>query len=82
MYDAICGTALCYVVNPLNEKKVLVRALLDSGANISILEQDSARKINLSGKQMPLSMKVAGGGACAMDTFETVFYLESLQGLR
>jgi hypothetical protein len=82
MFDALCGTILCYVVNPLNNKKIKVRALLDSGANATILERDTARKINLTGRKVPLHLKVAGGKTVTSDAFETAFQLESLDGSR
>ena len=76
-YKALCGTALCYVMNPANGSMVQVRALLDSGANLSLLNNDVARAIGLSGDEVSLCMNVAGGGKVVSKEKEVAFQLLS-----
>ena len=48
-YNALCGMAKCYVMNLLNGMMHQIRVLLDSGANLSLINNDVARKIGLPG---------------------------------
>ena len=49
--------AKCYVMNPLNEMMHQIRVLLDSGANLSLINNDVARKIGLPGDTVNINLK-------------------------
>ena len=74
-YKALCGTALCYVMNPANGAMVQVRSLLDSGTNLSLLNNDIARTIGFAGKSVSVCMNVAGGGSVIRTEKEVAFQL-------
>ena len=63
-YAGLCGTALCFVMNPKTGNMVQVRALLDSGANLTMINQNTAHAIGLTGSKIQISIYVAGGGCC------------------
>ena len=46
-YNALCGMAKCYVMYPINGMMHQIRVLLDSSANLSLINHDVARKIGL-----------------------------------
>ena len=76
-YRALCGTALCYVMNPLTGAMVQIRALLDSGADITMLNRQTAQQIGLTGKKINICIAVAGGGTIARCEKEVAFQLVS-----
>ena len=53
-YNALCGMAKCYVMNPLNGMMHQIRVLLDSGANLSFINNDVAKKIGCPTKLIRL----------------------------
>ena len=61
-YNAVCGMAKCYVMNPLNGMMHQIRVLLDSGANLSLINNDVARKIGLPGDSVNINLNVAREG--------------------
>jgi hypothetical protein len=79
-YMGLCGTAECLLVNPNSHQKVRVRALLDSGANVSMIEQHTSKQLGLSGKKQLFCLNVAGGGNSTETVQEVAFQLESLDG--
>ena len=49
-------------MNPLNGMMHKIRVLLDSGANLSLINNDVARKIGLPGDTVKINLNVAGDG--------------------
>ena len=78
-YDGFAGTALCYAVNPVTFQMVKVRALLDGGANASLVTQSLARKLGLSGVPKTLRMNVAGNQTVEVEEQEVAVILASLE---
>ena len=74
----MCSTVLCYLKNPANEALTKVRVLLDSGAEVTMLERSSTRRIGLSGENTHLSIGVAGGGSVTKQLQEVAFQLVSM----
>ena len=74
-FTGLSGTVLCYVMNPVTGNMVRVRALLDSGANLSMLNRNVAKAIGLSGKKVAINLNVAGGGAVKCNETEVTFSL-------
>ena len=56
-YNALCGMAKCYVLNPLNGMMHQIRVLLDSGANLSLINYNVARKIGLPSDTVIINLK-------------------------
>ena len=54
--------AKCYVMNPLNGMMHQIRVLLDSGANLSLINNDAARKIGLPGDTVNIILMLPGRG--------------------
>ena len=54
--------AKCYVMNPLNGMMHQIRVLLDSGANLSLINNDVARKIGLPVTLSTLILMLPGQG--------------------
>ena len=74
-YNGLCGTALCYVMNPTTGNMVQIRALLDSGANLTMLNRETAKALGLTGKKLTVNLNVAGGGSVLCEETEVVFNL-------
>ena len=74
-YAGLCGTALCFAMNPKTGNMVQVRALLDSGANLTMLNRSVAQAIGLTGNKIQLSIDVAGGGSLSRKETEVAFQL-------
>ena len=45
-FTGLCGTVLCFAMNPSTGNMVQIRALLDSGANLSMLNRSIAKAID------------------------------------
>ena len=73
--QGLCGTAMCYVMNPRTGAMTLVRALLDSGANLTMLNREIAQQIGLAGARMEFRIDVAGGGRITRNEMEVTFQL-------
>jgi hypothetical protein len=43
-YIGLCGTIICYARNPESGKRLKIRALLDSGANASLITSSNLNK--------------------------------------
>ena len=54
-----CGMAKCYVMNPLIGMIHQIRVLLDSGGNLSLINNDVTRKIGLPGDTVNINLNVA-----------------------
>ena len=74
-YAGLCGTALCFVMNPRSGNMIQVRALLDSGANLTMINRSIAQSIGLTGEKIQVSIGVAGGGTLSRKEMEVVFQL-------
>ena len=74
-YAGLCGTVLCFAMNPKTGNMVQVRALLDSGANLTMLNRSVAQAIGLTGNKIQLSIDVAGGGSLSRKETEVAFQL-------
>ena len=74
-FTGVCGSALCFAMNPVTGSMVQIRALLDSGANLTMLNREVAKAIGLTGKKVALNINVAGGGSVACNESEVVFRL-------
>ena len=74
-FTGLCGTVLCYAMNPVTGNMVQIRALLDSGANLSMLNRSVAKAIGLTGKTLAINLNVAGGGSVVCNETEVVFKL-------
>ena len=77
-YNGLCSTALCYLKNPISQHLTKVRVLLDSGAEVTMIERASTRRVGISGENMTLSIGVAGGGTVAKQLQEVAFQLVSM----
>ena len=64
-------------MNPLTGAMVEIRALLDSGADITMLNRQTAQQIGLTGKKINICIAVAGGGTIARCEKEVAFQLVS-----
>ena len=80
-YHGLCGTALCQVMNPVTGRKAPVRILLDSGANMTMLNKHVARTVGLTGQKVLYRISVAGGGVVSHEETEVVFQLVNSKGL-
>ena len=78
-YNSLCVKAKCYVMNPINGMMQQIRVLLDSGANLSLINNDVARKIGLPGDSVNINLYVAGGGVVTKDSKEVSFQLVSMK---
>ena len=74
-YVGLSGTALCFAMNPNTGNMVQIRALLDSGANLTMLNRSIAKAIGLTGKNVSVNINVAGGGFMSKSETEVVFQL-------
>ena len=74
-FTGLCGTALCYVMNPVTGNMIQIRALLDSGANLTMLNREVAKALGLTGKKVAINLNVAGGGSIVCNETEVVFRL-------
>jgi hypothetical protein len=81
-YLGLCGTAECFVKNPKLNTKVKVRALLDSGANLTMITRKVARDIGLTGEQIFINLNVAGGETVSRSESEVEFQLVSKDGMQ
>ena len=54
-YTGLTGTALCFAMNPTTGNMVQIRALLDSGANLTMLNRSVARAIGLTGRNISIN---------------------------
>ena len=77
-YKSMCGSALCYLKSPSNQSLVKVRALLDSGAEVTLVEKFSAKRAGISGRDTSLTIGVAGGGHTNQQLREIAFQLVSM----
>ena len=77
-YNSMCATVLCYLKNPLTQSMVKIRALLDSGAEVSLVEKFAARRAGISGRDSSLTINVAGGGNSGQPLQEIAFQLMSM----
>ena len=77
-YHSMCATVLCYLKNPSNQSMVKVRALLDSGAEVSLIEKVAVQRAGISGRDSPLTLNVAGGGQAGKQLQEVAFQLVSM----
>ena len=48
-YKGVCGTAVCQIINPLSGHYCKGRVLIDSGANLSLIDRAVAKAIGLTG---------------------------------
>jgi hypothetical protein len=78
-YDGFSGTLLAYIMNPDSGKKVLVRVLLDSGANRTLLKFSDFKRAELSGHDVEMTLNIAGDQKIKTKAKETVFQLVSLK---
>ena len=76
-YRGLCGTAVCCIINPLTGHFCKIRALIDSGANVSLLEKAVAKAIGLSGKKQSIVIGTATGRSVPKEEMEVVFQLAS-----
>ena len=76
-HSGLCPTALCYILNPVSGHMTRIRALIDSGANLSLLNRSVARSIGLQGKEVQITIDTAGGGQISRPEKEVVFRLMS-----
>ena len=60
--NALCGMTKCYVMNSINGMVQQTRVLLDSRANLSLINHDVARKIGLLSDSVNINLNVAGKG--------------------
>ena len=74
-YKGLTGTAICFAMNPTTGNMVEVRALLDSGANLTMINKNIAKAIGLTGKTISVSLNVAGGESFTKKETEVVFQL-------
>ena len=79
-YNALCGMAKCYVMNPLNGMMHQIRVSLDSRANLSLINNDVARKIGLPCDTVNINLNVAGGGVVTKHVKEVSFQLVIFRG--
>ena len=79
-YHGLCGTALCQVMNPVTGRKAPIRILLDSGANMTMIDKHVARSIGLTGQKVLYRINVAGGGVVSHKETEVVFQLVNSNG--
>ena len=77
-YQGLSGTALCYLKCPTENTLVKVRVLLDSGAEVTMIEQASAKRAHISGHDAPLTIGVAGGEVITKNFQEVAFQLVSM----
>ena len=70
--------AKCYVMNPINGMMHQIRVLLDFGANLSLINNDVARKIGLPGDTVNINLNVAGGGVVTKHAKGVTFQLVSM----
>ena len=77
-YNSMCATVLCYLKNPLTQSMVKIRALLDSGAEVSLVERFAAKRADISGRDSSLTINVAGGGSSGQPLQEIAFQLMSM----
>ena len=77
-YRGLCATVLCYLKNPLSQQLTKIRVLLDSGAEVTMIERGSTRRVGISGNNMSLSIGVAGGGTVLKQLQEVAFQLVSM----
>jgi hypothetical protein len=77
-YHGLSGTLLCYAKNPITNKKVMIRVLLDSGANSSLITRSLYRKLDLHGEKISLQMNVAGNQLIHSNQMETSIILSTL----
>ena len=61
-YAGLSGTALCFAMNPNTGYMVLIRVLLDSGANLTMLNRSTKKAIGLTGQNVSINLNAAGGG--------------------
>ena len=74
-YKGLCGTALCCIINPITGHYCKIRALIDSGANISLLDERVAKAVGLSGEKQSIVIGTASGKAEPKKEMEVVFQL-------
>ena len=74
----VAWPSVTYVMNPLNGMMHQIRALLDSGANLSLINNDVARKMGLPRHTVNININVAGGGVVTRHTKEVSFQLVSM----
>ena len=66
---------MCCIINPLTGHYCKIRALIDSGANISLLNKRVAKAVGLSGKKQSIVIGTASGKAEPKEEMEVVFQL-------
>ena len=74
-YKGLCGTAQCCIINPITGHYCKIRALIDSGANISLLDKRVAKAVGLSGEKQSIVIGTASGKAEPKNEMEVVFQL-------
>ena len=77
-YIGLCGTVNCYLKSPRSNILVKVRVLLDSGAELSIVERAVSDRAKILGEDAILNLGVAGGGSVKHTVQEIPFQLISL----
>jgi len=77
-YNGLQGTIMAYIINPKSNKKIKVRILLDSGANLCLITKQLQRKLNLEGDPTDLRMSVAGGSHSMSKELDVGFFIQSL----
>ena len=74
-------TLLCFIINPINKRKVKIRLAFDNCSNVTILEEETARKLDLDGKNVQVSFSGTGGSSQKYGNQKDVqFLLQSLDG--
>ena len=74
-HNAFSALVVCYIMNPSSGQYLKVRALLDSGANLSMVETATAKALGLGGRERPLNMCLAEGGSMISMEKEVFFQL-------
>ena len=74
-------TLLCFIINPINKRKVKIRLAFDNCSNVTILEEETAKKLDLDGKNVQVSFSGTGGSSQKYGNQKDVqFLLQSLDG--
>ena len=74
-YKGLCGTAVCCIVNPLSGHYCKIRVLIDSGANLSLIDRALAKAVGLSGQKQVVTINTADGGSRTHEEVEVAFQL-------
>ena len=74
-FRGLCGTAVCCIINPVSGHFCKIRILIDSGANLSLIDRALAKAVGLTGSPTVISISTADGGTKVHKEIEVVFYL-------